>query len=117
MLVARVPAVELNPASKATTAPAESSRTAAEPCTRLPTGHEDVFTAVVVERFPGESAIESLEAQARDVEEPQPFVLGCPPERTGFSIVQGDVDPVVADAVGVRVRQRGAGVRVGMPAV
>ena len=41
--------------------------TAAE---RLPTGHEDVLTAVVGERFPGESAIESFEAQARDVEEP-----------------------------------------------
>src|SRR5438309_4328407 len=56
---------------------------------RLPTGHEDVLTAVVVERFPGESAIESFEAQARDVEEPQPFVLSCPPERTGSTIVQG----------------------------
>ena len=80
---------------------------------RLPTGHEDVLTAVVVERFPGESAIESFEAQARDVEEPQPFVLGCPPERTGSTIVQGDVDSVIADAVVVRVRQR----RVGMLAV
>src|SRR5205807_10444082 len=80
---------------------------------RLPTGHEDVLTAVVVERFPGESAIESFEAQARDGEEPQPFVLGCPPERTGSTIVQGDVDSVIADAVVVRVRQR----RVGMPAV
>ena len=30
---------------------------------RLPTGHEDVLTAVVVERFPGESAIESFEAE------------------------------------------------------
>ena len=28
------------------------------------TGNEDVLTAVVVERFPGESAIESFEAQA-----------------------------------------------------
>ena len=36
----------------------------------LATGHEDVLTAVVVERFPGESAIESFEAHARDVEEP-----------------------------------------------
>src|SRR4051812_3252373 len=32
---------------------------------RLPTGHEDVLTAVVVERFAGESAIESFEAQPR----------------------------------------------------
>src|SRR5438874_855348 len=80
---------------------------------RLLTGHEDVLTAVVVERFPGESAIESFEAQARDVEEPQPFVFGCPPERTGSTIVQGDVDSVITDAVVVRVRQR----RVGMLAV
>jgi hypothetical protein len=29
--------------------------------------HEDVLTAVVVERFPGESAIESFQAQALDV--------------------------------------------------
>ena len=35
---------------------------------RLPTGHEDVLTAVVVERFAGESAIESFQPQARDVE-------------------------------------------------
>jgi hypothetical protein len=46
-------------------------------------GHEDVLVAVVVERLTGESAIESFQPQARDVEEPQPFVLGCPPERTG----------------------------------
>jgi hypothetical protein len=46
----------------------------------LPTGHEDVFTTVVVERFARESAVESFEAQARDVEEPQPFVLGGPPK-------------------------------------
>src|SRR5207302_10808244 len=84
---------------------------------RLPTGHEDVLTAVVVERFPGESAIESFEAQARDVEEPQPFVLGCPPERTGSTVVQGDVDAVIADAVVVCVRHRHSGVRVGVPAV
>ena len=80
---------------------------------RLATGHEDVLGAVVEERLAGESAIESFEAQARDVEEPQPFVLGCPPERTGSTIVQGDVDSVIADAVAARVRQR----RVGMLAV
>src|SRR5438132_8251653 len=84
---------------------------------RLLTGHEDVLTAVVVERFPGESAIESFEVQARDVEESQPFVLGCPPERSGSTIVQGDVDPVIADAVVDRVRHRDAGRRVGVLAV
>src|SRR3954454_9996051 len=77
---------------------------------RLPTGHEDVLTAVVVERFPGEPAIESFEAEARDVEEPEPFVLRRPPKGTGPAVVQGDVDSVVTDAVVVRVRQR----RVGM---
>jgi hypothetical protein len=38
---------------------------------RSASGHEDVLWAVVVERFPGESAIESFESQARDVEEPR----------------------------------------------
>ena len=47
---------------------------------RLASGHEDVLAAVVVERFAGESAVESFQPQARDVEEPQPFVFGCPPE-------------------------------------
>ena len=41
----------------------------------LATGHEDVLRAVVVERLAGESTIERFEPQARDVEEPQPFVL------------------------------------------
>src|SRR5207244_5211441 len=77
---------------------------------RLTAGHEDVLVAVVVERFAGESAIESFQPQARDVEESQPFVLGCPPERTGSTTVQGDVDPVIADAVVDRVRQRCVGV-------
>ena len=81
------------------------------------TGHEDVLTAVVVERFPIESAVESFEAQARDVEETEPFVLGRPPERTGPTVVQGDVDPVIADAVVVRVRQRHSAVPVGVLAV
>jgi len=38
-------------------------------------GDEDVLTAVLVERFPVESAIESFEVQARDIEEPQPSFL------------------------------------------
>ena len=44
---------------------------------RLAAGHEDVLVAVVVERFAGESAVETFQLEARDVEEPQPFVLGC----------------------------------------
>ena len=54
--------------------------------------------------------MESFQAQARDVEQPQPFVLGGPPERTGSITLQGDVDPVIADAVVDRVRQRCVGV-------
>jgi hypothetical protein len=77
---------------------------------RLAAGYEDVLVAVVVERLPGESGIESFQPQARDLEESQPFVFGCPPERTGSAIVQGDVDPVLADAVVDRVRQRCVGV-------
>ena len=42
---------------------------------RLATGHEDVLRAVVVERLASESTVESFEAQARDVEEFQPFFL------------------------------------------
>jgi len=83
----------------------------------LAAGDENVLTAVVVERFPIESAVESFQTQARDVEETQPFVLGCPPERTGSTVVQGDVDSVIADAVVVRVRQGYSGVRVCVPAV
>jgi hypothetical protein len=40
---------------------------------RSPSGREDVLRAVVVERFAGESAVESFQPKARDVEEPQPF--------------------------------------------
>src|SRR5918911_1078613 len=76
----------------------------------LAAGHEDVLVAVVVERLAGESAVESFEVQASDVEQPQPFVLGGPPERTGSITVQGDVDAVIADAVVARVRQRRVGV-------
>src|ERR671924_557035 len=85
--------------------------------TALAAGHQDVLVAFVVERSAGKPAIESFEPQARDVEQPQPFVLGGPPERTGSTIVQGDVDSVIADAVVVRVRQRDAAVRVDMLAV
>src|SRR5262245_5926960 len=83
----------------------------------LATGDEDVLAAVVVERLSLESAVESFEVQARDVEESQPFVLGRPPERAGPTVVQGDVDSVVADAVVVRVRHRYSGVGVGVPPV
>jgi hypothetical protein len=44
--------------------------------------HEDVLAAVVVERFPRESAVERFQLQSRDVDQPEPFVLGRPPERS-----------------------------------
>ena len=61
-----------------------------------------------------ESAVESFQPQARDVEQPQPFILGRPPEGTSSTIVQGDVDSVIADAVVVCVRHRKTRRRVGM---
>ena len=43
-------------------------------------GDEDVFAAVVVERLSVEATEESLELEPRYIEEPEPFVLGCPPQ-------------------------------------
>src|SRR5262245_48216664 len=88
------------------TGTARSYPGARSPLARSAAGDKDVLTAVIVEGFPVESAIESFQVQARDVEEPQPFVLGCPPERAGSTVLQGDVDSVVADAVAVGVRHR-----------
>ena len=61
--------------------------------------------------------LESFQPQISDVQEPQPFVLGCPPERTRSTIVQGHVNPVIADAVLDRVRHGQARTRVGVLAV
>src|SRR5689334_15068073 len=77
-------------------------------------GDEDVLAAVVVEQLACEPAVESLEAKPRDVDQAQPFVLGRPPQRTGSTVVQRDVDAVVADAVADRVRDRHARRRVGV---
>ena len=67
-------------------------------------GDEHVLLAVVGERFAGEAAVEALESEAGDVDEPEPFVLGRPPEPAGGAVVADEVDPVVADGVmdGVR---------------
>jgi hypothetical protein len=36
--------------------------------------------AVIVERLSGEAAVERLQFQASDIEEPEPLVLGRPPQ-------------------------------------
>src|SRR3954452_18914829 len=115
----RIPTATANPLSIESTTPHDESRTCQSRVSRArsATGDEDVLSAVVVQRLPGESAVERFEAQARDVEESKPFVLCCPPQRTCSTLLQGDVDPVVADAVVDRVRQRHSGVRVDMVTV
>jgi hypothetical protein len=42
-------------------------------------GDEDVFAAVVGERFAVEAAVQGLQLDAGDLEEPEPFVFRCPP--------------------------------------
>lgn len=59
-------------------------------------GDEYVFAAVVRERLAGESSIERLQAQTRDVDQPEPLVLLRPPERAGPAGIKRKVDPVVA---------------------
>src|SRR5712691_12308109 len=74
-----------------------------EAACRSAAGDEDVFAAVVVERLSVEATEESLELKPRDIEEPEPFVLGCPPQQAGGAVVERDVDSVVADRVPNRV--------------
>ena len=71
---------------------------------RSAAGDEDVFAALVVERLPVEATEENLEFESRDIEQPEPFVLGRPPERAGAAFIERDVDPVVADGVADSVR-------------
>src|SRR5712691_2397226 len=77
-----------------------------EAACRSAAGDEDVFAAVVVDRLSVEATEESLELEPRYIEEPEPFVLGCPPQRAGGAVVERDVDSVVADRVPNRVGQR-----------
>ena len=69
-------------------------------------GDEHVFAAVAGIRLAGEAAVERLQLEAADVEEPRPLLLGCPPQGTPRAVVEGDVDPVVTYRVPVRVRYR-----------
>ena len=45
-------------------------------------------------------------AQAPHIEEPEPLVLGSPPQRAGGTVIEPDVDSDVADRVPNRVGQR-----------
>jgi len=69
-----------------------------------PAGDEHVFLAVVGDRFVGEAAVQVLQFEAGDVDEPEPLVLGCPPQAAGRAAVEDDVDTVVADRLPDRVR-------------
>src|SRR6266571_7255129 len=68
------------------------------PCA-LAAAHEDVLPAVFCERLAGEAAVKGLEFQTGHVEESEPLVLRCPPERARLAAVEGEVDSIVADGV------------------
>ena len=64
---------------------------------RWPGGCEEhVFRAVVPERFAGKAAVQRLHPKARDIDEREPFILGCPPEGALPAVVERNVDPVLA---------------------
>ena len=67
---------------------------------------EHVFPAVTREWLTSEAAIQCLQLEAGNVEKPEPFVLCCPPHGAPTSVVEEDVDPVVAHRVFDRVRNR-----------
>ena len=58
-------------------------------------------------KFPGEAAVERFQLETGDVEEPEPLVLGGPPEGARRAIVESHVDPIVAsdlaDSMGNRL--------------
>src|SRR5215216_5027052 len=70
---------------------------------------EDVLTTLVVQRLAVETAVERLQLEPRDVDEPEPFVLGRPPQGAGGAAVERDIDPSVShripDRVGLRFLQ------------
>jgi hypothetical protein len=58
---------------------------------------EHVLPAFVVRWRALEVAVERLELEPRDVDEAEPLILRCPPERTGGAGLECDVDAVVGD--------------------
>src|SRR5512132_608537 len=79
--------------------PNNRCRTWSRGCPCSTAGDEHVFAAVIVERASFEVPEERLELKPRDIEQPQPLVLGRPPQRTGRAVVEREVDPVVTDRV------------------
>src|SRR5207302_2717634 len=96
------------PSSHAPTGPTRTARPAsvtARSTRRSPNRRRDehVLAALVAERLAREAAVERLDLEPRDVEEPEPLVLRRPPEGARRAVVQDDVDAVVADRVPDRV--------------
>ena len=67
---------------------------------RLAAGYEDVLWAVVVERLPGESAIESFQPQARDLGKPESV-----DERIGDVLILGRVVGAIAEHLRAAARE------------
>lgn len=55
---------------------------------RRAAGDDHVFAAVVYARLAGESAKERLQFKAGEADEPEPLILGCPPQGygSGFAV-------------------------------
>jgi len=56
---------------------------------------EHVFPAIVSKRLSCEATVERFQLETGNVDEPEPLVLGCPPERARRAIVECQVDPIV----------------------
>jgi hypothetical protein len=56
-------------------------------------GDEHVLPAVVGERLTGEAAVEGLQFETGDVDEPEPLVLGRPPQRNLWRRYRGLCKP------------------------
>src|SRR5919197_2906051 len=87
-----------------TTTRLRDARRARRLVTALAPRDEHVLAALVVERLAGEAAVERLHVEARHVDEAEPLVLRCPPERGLRAVVKDDIDAVGADGVPKRVR-------------
>ena len=69
-------------------------------------GDEDLFPAVVGKRLAGKAGVERVHLESGDVEEPEPLVLGGPPEGDRRAIVADNVDPIIARCVPDVVRYK-----------
>src|SRR5262249_17695123 len=60
---------------------------------------EHVFPAIVSKRLACEATVEHFQLETGDVEQPEPLVLGCPPQRALRAIVECQVDPIVPHGI------------------